>query len=51
VFLYRIGFGRTAENSWRYGSIQDPVFWTYWRLGEPVAKAWRIGKKYKAKRE
>jgi hypothetical protein len=21
----------------------------YWRLGEPVAKAWSIGKKYKAK--
>jgi flavin reductase (DIM6/NTAB) family NADH-FMN oxidoreductase RutF len=24
---------------------------TYWRLGESVAKAWNIGKKYKAKRE
>ena len=24
---------------------------SYWRLGEPLAKAWSIGKKYKAKRE
>ncbi|MEX1303331.1 MAG: hypothetical protein AB1Z16_14310, partial [Desulfotignum sp.] len=24
---------------------------TYWRLGEPVAMAWNIGKKYKAKRK
>ena len=23
----------------------------YWRLGEPIAKAWNIGKKYKSKRE
>ena len=23
----------------------------YWRLGEPVAKAWNIGKRYKAKRK
>ena len=24
---------------------------SYWRLGEPVARAWSIGKKYKAKRK
>ena len=24
---------------------------SYWRLGEPLAKAWSIGKKYKAKRK
>jgi len=24
---------------------------TYWRLGDPVAKAWNIGKRYKAKRK
>jgi hypothetical protein len=24
---------------------------TYWRLGEQVARAWNIGKKYKAKRK
>jgi flavin reductase (DIM6/NTAB) family NADH-FMN oxidoreductase RutF len=24
---------------------------SYWRLGEPFAKAWNIGKKYKANRE
>ena len=24
---------------------------SYWRLGEPLAKAWSIGKKYKAKRQ
>jgi len=24
---------------------------SYWRLGEPLAKAWRIGKNYKAKRK
>jgi flavin reductase (DIM6/NTAB) family NADH-FMN oxidoreductase RutF len=24
---------------------------SYWRLGEPVAKAWNIGKRHKAKRK
>jgi hypothetical protein len=24
---------------------------TYWRLGEPMAMAWNIGKKYEAKRK
>jgi flavin reductase (DIM6/NTAB) family NADH-FMN oxidoreductase RutF len=24
---------------------------SYWRLGEPMAKAWNIGKRYKAKRK
>jgi hypothetical protein len=24
---------------------------SYWRLGEPVAGAWKIGKNYKAKSE
>ena len=24
---------------------------SYWRIGEPVAKAWNIGKRYKAKRQ